>query len=365
VNNDSHRSAITVCYFGIGDPTYSRNRIFIKGLRANGVTVIECMSRLSGLQKYLDLIKKHWKLRHHYDAIMVGYPGQQSVLLARILTGKPIIFDALVSLYDSLVCDRAVISPRSIRAYYFWLIDWLSFHLADHIIVDTNEHGTYFAKTFKIHSKKITRIFIGSDDEVVFPLPRTHHDDTFTVHFHGGFNPLQGVDVIVRAAKILERDQISFTIIGDGQTFKEVHALAEKIGVSNVSFINRVPYEELRVRLATADMSLGIFGSTEKAKRVIPNKVYEALATGTPIVTADTPAIAELLTDREQVLLSAIGDENNLAEKIRELKMDEGLRTRIARRGYELFTARLTPAVLGRELLSVIMSLIHDASRYR
>src|SRR3989344_9307964 len=241
--NKGHRHSIIVCYFGIFNPEYSRNRIFIKGLKKQGVEVFLCVSNRQGPLKYFDLMRKHWRIRNRYDAMVVGYPGQQSAIIARVLTRKPIIFDALVSLNDSMVDDRAVLSKKSLGAYYYWCIDYLACHLADVVLVDTNAHKEYFVRMFHLLPKKVMRIFIGSDDDVVYPLPHIHGDGAFRVHFHGCFNPLQGVDVIVRAAKILEYEPIEFTLIGNGQTFDAVRSLSAGLQLRRVTFIDNVPYE--------------------------------------------------------------------------------------------------------------------------
>ncbi|MCR4329098.1 MAG: glycosyltransferase [Candidatus Roizmanbacteria bacterium] len=359
--NTINKHIIAICYFGIFNPEYSRNRIFIKGLKKQGVEVLLCTSSRRGVRKYFELIKNHWHIRHDYDVMVVGYPGQQSAILARLLTRKPIVFDALVSLYDSMVDDRAVISAMSIRAYYYWCIDYLSCHCATRVIVDTNAHKEYFVKTFYLPKENVKRIFIGSDDEEMYPLPTHPESLIFKVHFHGCFNPLQGVDIIVKAAKILENESIHFTLIGTGQTFGVVSTLSTSLGLRNITFIERVPYEQLKEYIAKADVSLGIFGTTAKARRVIPNKVYEALAVRSPIVTGRTIAIAELLIDRENVLLCEMGNAEDLARKIQEFKQDKMLRVNVAARGYELFMSSVTPSILGQELFSVIKTLLHDS----
>jgi len=86
----STKKNITVCYFGFYDPEYSRNRIFLKGLRANNVSIIECRSNKTGLKKYIELAKKHWKIRNDYDVLFVAYPGYMSIILAKLISSKKI-----------------------------------------------------------------------------------------------------------------------------------------------------------------------------------------------------------------------------------------------------------------------------------
>lgn len=335
-----------ICYFGIYKSGYSRNKIIIKGLKQNGIKVIECGTDKQGVAKYFDLISKHWKIRNQYDLIIVGFPGQQSMILAKLLTGKKIIFDAFTSLYDSLVFDRKIVRSKSLKAAYYWLLDWLSCCLADKILLDTNEQIKYFVKTFKINKEKFIRIFVGSDDEYMKPEQGIRDRDYFLVHFHGSFIPLQGVECIIKAAKVLENKNIKFRIIGT--KIKEKY---KNIKLKNIQFLDDVPYERLGKFLSEADAALGIFGNTDKAKRVIPNKAYEALAAKSAIITSDTAAIRELLADKENVLLCKIADSQDLAKKILELKNNNELKNKIAQNGYILFKEKLIPKKIVKQLI--------------
>jgi glycosyltransferase involved in cell wall biosynthesis len=80
---------------------------------------------------------------------------------------------------------------------------------------------------------------------------------------------------------------------------------------------------------------------------VIPNKAFQALACGAPLVTADTPAARELLTDGQDALLVPPGDPTALANALRRLESDDALRERIGRAGLETYRARASEEVLG------------------
>jgi len=340
---------MTICYFGIYSSEYSRNRILIKGLKLNGVHIIECQSNLNGIKKYFDLISKHHKLKRQYDLMIVGFPGQQSMILAKFLTNKKIVFDAFTSLYDSLAFDRKIVRPRSIRATYYWLLDWLSCRLADKILLDTNEHIKYFSETFRISKDKFCRLFVGSDNEVIKPVEPNKKEDGFLVHFHGSCIPLQGVEYILEAASILEKKGIEFNIIGS-----RIKNRYKNFKTSNINFIDDIPYEKLKYYMSSADVCLGIFGKTDKAQRVIPNKIFEALAAQCPVITGETLAVKELFVDRENILFCKMGDAKDLGNKILEIKNNFELREKIAKNGYNLFINNLTPKHIVGGLLNII-----------
>ena len=347
-----------VCYFGIYNPNYSRNKILISGLRVNGIDVIECRTDKRGILKYLDLIKKHWKIRDDYDVLAVGYPGFQSVILARFLTRKSIVFDAFLSMYDSMVLDRGQASENSFRARYYWWLDKISMSLADLVLLDTEAHIRFISKEFNIKKEKFRRIFIGASTEIFYPQDKNIIPDKFQAVFFGTFIPLQGIEYIVRAAKILENDKdIIFNIIGSGQEKNKVLKLAESLEIKNVIFRDFLPSEKLREQVAGSQVCLGIFGDTAKTKRVIPNKVYECLAMKMPVITADTPAVRELFEDGE-LMFTKTADPESIVSAILYLKGQPNFAREISQKGYNKFTKEATPKVLGLRLKEIIESMI-------
>jgi glycosyltransferase involved in cell wall biosynthesis len=91
---------------------------------------------------------------------------------------------------------------------------------------------------------------------------------------------------------------------------------------------------------------------------VIPNKVFQALACGVPVVTADTPAVRELLRDGESALLVPPGDGTALAVALRRLRDDPALARRIADGGLAAFRERASEDVLGARWRSLLERLV-------
>ena len=91
---------------------------------------------------------------------------------------------------------------------------------------------------------------------------------------------------------------------------------------------------------------------------MIPNKAFQALACATPLVTADTPAAGELLTDGEDALLVPPGDPAALAEAIRKIAEDEKLAERLSHGGRATYRQRASEAVLGPRWRGMIAELL-------
>ena len=338
---------------GTYTPEYSRNSILISGLKKNGVDVLECQTVRRGFLKYVILIMKHWKIRNKYDVIIVGFQGIQAVILAKILTRKTVIFDAFASLYDSMVMDRKSVKTGSFVARYYWWLDKISMILADIVLFETNENIDYASKEFGIKKKNSGEFLLDPIRMFFIPLKRKSFKK-FKVLFYGSFLPLHGIDHIIRAAKFLEKEKdIVFEIIGWGPEKEKIMELFNRLKPDNLFFTDGMKKELLRKRIGEADLCLGIFGDTNKTKRVIPNKVYDYLAVGKPVITADTPAIRELFEDGELMLVK-VSDHISLANAIMTLKNNRELANDIAQKGYQKFLRFATPNVLGRQLLEII-----------
>ncbi len=346
----------SVLFFGTYDRHYSRTSVLRHGFERNGWKVEECHVDPKTNNKVQIIFKLAWqglKMRgRRYDLVLVGFPGQiEALIVARVLFGPKILFDAFLSQFDSNVFDRKVYGETSWRAKKDKLFDSWSCRLAGKVLLDTNEHINYFVDTFGVPREKLIRVFIGADDTVFSPK-QSAQLERFTLHFHGTFIPLQGIQYILQAAKLLAGDDIYFRLVGSGQEYVKMRRLADELELSNVDFVGKVPLQKLPDYMAEAHIVLGIFGDTEKTKRVIPNKVYEAMAMGKPIITADTPALRELPGASKALSLIAVSDGDSLSSAIRHLKSDAEARQILGKNALELFREELTPEKLVKGLIS-------------
>ena len=342
-----------ILYFGYYKPSYPRNRIIIDGLRANGVTVIECNETSHSFLRFFRLFFKYLKSEKDYDFMLVGFPGQEVMFLAKLLSRKPIIFDVFTSHYMGYILDRKYFSKNSLRAKYYRFLDRWSCKLADIIILDTQAHIDYFAKEFNLPASKFKRIWLGANPELHYPRPNQKLG-IFSALFWGNFIPLQGVEYIIKSAKILENEPIIFNLIGKGQTYDKNRSLAEELKLKNVNFLGRLSDDILVDYIRDADICLGTFSDGIKADITIQNKIFESLASKKTMITEKTSSIQELLSDRQGVLLCEKADPEDLTKKILILKNNKVQREAIAEEGYRLFLDKLTPQKITQDLLTIL-----------
>jgi glycosyltransferase involved in cell wall biosynthesis len=352
---------LRICYFGTYERAYPRNAQVISCLRAAGVEVEEEHVAVwddlregwsAGPGRALRLAAAEAQLLARrprgFDAFVVGYPGHLDLPAARrAAEGRPVVFNPLVSLADTLVSDRGRFRPGSIAARALERIDRNAFRSADLVVADTDAHAQFLGQL--TGRTDIAVCFVGAEDRLFTPgwEPRA----PFTALFVGKLIPLQGVETILAAAGAAP--DIAFRIVGSGQLDP---LLAQP--PPNVQHVPWIEYERLADEIRSAGCSLGIFGTTAKARRVIPNKAFQALAVGAPLVTADTPAARELLVDGESALLVPPGDGNALADAVRRFAADRDLAQRIAAGGRAAYEQSASEPVLGERWRSLIEGLL-------
>jgi glycosyltransferase involved in cell wall biosynthesis len=262
----------------------------------------------------------------------------------------------MISLYDTLVQDRTLFSARSLLARFLFWLDSLSFRLADLLIADTQEEKEFFCTRFGLDEKQVVVLPVGAEDTIFRPIAPLPRERRFEVLFYGKFIPLHGIPYILEAAKLLEEEDLHFTLIGTGQLRQKMEEKARRLNLKNTDFSDWVPLEELPRYMARASVCLGIFDPGEKAGRVIPNKVYQALAMGKPVITGDSPATHSLLDGA--ALLCPRGSAEELAAAIRHMKNDPYLQEELSRRGYDRFCEHFSSERIGTELREVLQRLL-------
>jgi len=283
-----------------------------------------------------------------FDAFIVGYPGHLDLPAARRAAGRrPVVFNPLVSLADTLVSDRGRFGPGSLPARVLERIDRQAFRSADLVVADTGAHAQFLAQL--TGRSDISVCFVGAEERLFRPGWQAR--SPFTTLFVGKLIPLHGIETILAAAELAP--ELPFRLVGSGQLAQLLDARP-----ANVEHLAWIEYERLPDELRRAGCALGIFGTTAKAQRVIPNKVFQALACGVPVVTADTPAARELLADGESALLVPPGDPDALADAVRRLAADEELARRIAIGGRAAYERAASETVLGSRWRALIEGLL-------
>lgn len=313
-----------VVLFGTYNADYPRNRLLSKFFKKLEIETISINYRGKGIGKYFRMAKELRGLTD-YDVILVGFPGSISVIAARLVSKKPIIFDAFLSLYDTYVYDRKSVHPYSLKARWYRMIDKLSCRLATYVMVDTPQHADYFHSELGVPEAKLHAILVSTDIALFTPAEKKMNNASYTIFWHGKYSPLHNVELILEAANILRSEpEFAFQLLGSGgQEYDTIRSIAAKKKLTNVNFLPSVPYDQLPHAISQADLCLGMFGKSDKVDRVVPNKIYEYLACGKVVITRNSSACRDILGSSEIFYLEH-GTVQELVEQIRKIRHDKG-----------------------------------------
>src|SRR5580700_5437077 len=326
---------VTECNIPLGLTTADRVDMLAKPWKAGGL-VARLASRWLGLAARARGLGKHGRGRP--DAVVVGYLGHFDVHLARLLyrRGKvPIVLDHLISAANTAK-DRRL--DGGMKTKVLRLIDAAALRAADIVVVDTEEHLEIVPEKYR--SKAIV-VPVGAPTpwhEAARELS-ADPDVPLKVVFYGLYTPLQGTPVIGEALGRLAGAPVQVTMIGRGQD----EAATKEAAAANqsVRWLDWVPAAELPALVAAHDVCLGIFGTGDKALRVVPNKVFQGAAAGCAIVTSDTAPQRRALGDA--AVLVPPGDPEALAEALRRLADDRAELARLRGQARGLALGQFAP----------------------
>lgn len=245
------------------------------------------------------------------SAILLAYPAIPDVFLAwpiARLRRQRIVFDAFIPLHDTLVGDRGLMRKEGLAGKLVWQIERAALRLADIIIVDTDQHGDFYSLEFGIPRDRFQTVLVGAEaafwsrptEKARLPASVPPLPNRPIILFYGQLSPLHGLDAIVDAIRLTEGQHLHWLLIGSGQEDARLKQRLDGFGGDHVTWLPWIEYDQLPDIIRASAVGLGVFGSSDKAGRVIPNKAFQILAAGKPVITRTGPAmepIAARFTD--------------------------------------------------------------------
>ncbi len=291
--------------------TYIKNYTRTETVLATLDTLNISVTTVFGYKKYLKIILSLLKLQNKHDIIYVSFRGHEILPFIKFFSQKPIIFDSFVSVYDTLCFDRKKFKPESFIGYLLKWYDSFLCRISSIVLVDTEAHCSYFKETFKVEN--IDYLYIGCNKKLFKPLFLPKKNKNFTVFWYGTVLPVQGLSVIIDAARnVFSADKkIKFKIVGP---------VKNKIKLPNIEYVPWVPYEKLPVEICRSHLCLGgHFSDINKSKRVIAGKTFQFVACGIPTIVGDNPANREVYTDNDVIFINQ-NDPDLLSDTILKFK---------------------------------------------
>lgn len=362
---------MNVLFVASKEASYPRVALIAEILEENhsGITLSSSLSnyvlRLSSIAIQLGVFFFRGRFSE-VQVVLVGFLAQLTVPLVRLFWKGPLVVDAFILLYDTLVEDRKWLKPECRVAKWARRLDFLMLRSSNVILTDTQANASWLMQEFGVEAEKIYVLPAGARENIFKPTGLSNpaqRRTNYEILFWGSYLPLHGVPTILKAANLLRSEEVQFTLVGSGQTFAQCRELARALNLTQVSFLNDMSPHELAALASSQDLILGIFGGSKKASRVIPNKVYEAWSLGKPVITEDSPAIRELVNGEEDCILVPPEDPEALANAIRwAIKHPEEM-IKTASNGHRIFQQKASQTCLKKKLNEAINKAVRERNQ--
>lgn len=340
---------------------YSRSSVLLNGRYEN------CLPKFTQMPNRflhaLSYVIRNRKIFNEDSSVtVVMSPSNKLTAILKLATKSPVILDAGWPQIDGMF-SRGLKFRQLGRFIYVFLLDLLSFHTADAILLESEAQVKRVGRIFKISKNKLQRSFTGCNEALLMEgLPSMQFNNSLEkeiekrrrnakiiVLFRGKINRESGFQNILGAAQNLSDQAIFILAIG---------SKVPKVTVpKNCIVVNEITWAEMRTLYQYADVCLGQISNLERLNYTIPHKAFEAGYFGKPYVTTITPPLLELYSVEA---LSQVTEATSasLAEALKQL-FDERKRIDLSKKITRDYESNSSQEKLAFDLLGTAKSLLH------
>lgn len=304
-----------------------------------GINFSSLKERKSRLKRFLfsfslffKLLKDKGDIYHFHDPELIP----TGILLA--LFGKKVIYDSHEH-YPDVLLDRYWIPKifKYIIAVIYNIFEAAGLSLFAGMIV-TNEinEKKYMKKNIRlalIRNYPLPEIILAEDD-------LNNHRFNCTLLYLGKIFEIRGIENLLEIIRIVHQSipEVRLRLVGELYPDDYGRVLSGKIrslGLENIVSIEKsVPYFKIKDITRECDIGMMVFKPTLNNMYVTPNKMFEYMAGGLPLIASDFPAMAKIIKEVDSGLLVNPDNKEEVSRSIVQLLRDENLRNRLSRNGY-------------------------------
>ena len=263
------------------------------------------------------------------------FQGWTAWLLAR-LKHVPFLFEVR-DLWPAFAIAVGVLRQKTLIRLSLWLERFLYRH-ADVIVV--NSPG--FTEHIKGRGGRDIRLVENGVDPAMFvskaggkEFRRQHGLENNCVILYAGAHGISNdLPVVLAAAEQLKDEKaVRFVFVGDGKEKAVLQQLAQSKGLPNTLFLPSVPKSQMAEVVAGADACLAILKPLELYKTTYPNKVFDYMAAGKPVLLAIDGVIRQVVEGAQAGLFVQPGDAQSLAQAARWISQHPGEAAKLGENG--------------------------------
>lgn len=290
------------------------------------------------------------------------FQGVTAWMLARI-KGAKFLFEVR-DLWPQFAIAVGVLRNPLLIHLSEWLERFL-YRSADRVMV--NSPG--FVDHIKIRgAKRVDLIPNGADPAMFNPAEEgkafrevNELQGKFVVLYAGAHGMSNDLGVVLEAARLLlNENNIRVVFLGDGKEKPVLQAAANEMKLSNVTFLPSVPKAEMAHALAGSDACIAILKPIDEYKTTYPNKVFDYMAAGKPVILAIDGVIRDVVQKAHCGIFVQPGNAFDMAAAIKTLAANSKYAHEMGALGREYLVKNFSRAVIGEKLLGLLKDVNHE-----
>jgi glycosyltransferase involved in cell wall biosynthesis len=185
--------------------------------------------------------------------------------------------------------------------------------------------------------------------------------DRFVVLYAGAHGMSNDLEIILRAAEALRKNKvIQFVFIGDGKEKHRLVAQTKEMQLENVHFLPSVPKNEMKDVLAASQVCIAILKPLDAFKTTYPNKVFDYMAAGRPVILAIDGVIRQVVEEAEAGIFVQPGHPDQLMYAIQKLEQDRDLGKRMGQAGRRFVEKHFDRSDLAAKILKIMVDIVEE-----
>ncbi|MHC1740739.1 MAG: glycosyltransferase family 4 protein [Anaerolineaceae bacterium] len=287
------------------------------------------------------------------------FQGWTAWCLARI-KHSPFLFE-IRDLWPEFAIGIGVLKNKLLIKLSYWLESFLYRH-ADQIVVNSPGFIPYMTQQ---GGKNIALVPNGVDPDMFDPSDtgqafrdEHHFGSSFIVLYAGAHGISNDLEVVLSAAMLTQDTAlIQYVFVGDGKEKQNLIHKAQELNLANVHFFASVPKQQMHEILAAADVCIAILKPLDLYKTTYPNKVFDYLAAGRPVLLAIDGVIRQVVEDAQAGIFVPPGDANSMAQAILKLFSDQASAREMGENGRTYVIAHFNRKELALQLEKIFYQL--------
>ena len=249
------------------------------------------------------------------------------------------------------------------------MVERFFYATASHIVVNSPAFKDYLVD-YGVAAEKVTVVPMGVELDFFHPdhdgmeFRREHGlEGKIVATYAGALGQANDLETIIHAAVTLkDRPDIHFLFAGDGNQRAHLESLVKRHDLKNITFGGFFPKQQMKEVLAASDICIATLRDIPAFRTPYPNKVFDYMAAGRPIVLGIAGAIKKVVEEAKAGICVPPGDVDSLANAVKRLADQNDEREQMGSAGRKFVESKFSSRIQAAKFESVLVAAIQNSS---